>query len=450
MSEAPPGGALERNPLSGLVRNVGVLWGAETVYGGVGFVQVLIASRVLGPSDYGVAAVVLTFPLLVYSLLEPKAGQALVKFGNEQRRRGDVASLLATTRLAYVAELTAAALSVVVVAMASRWTLDRFGAPLVDTWLPVAVAAGLVLRSVTTSSSALLSMFEKFSSIARARVFAVVGRLAVLLALLKLGLRVEAVVYAYVAGLACECAWTSVAARRELRVVSEGVAAFKFRSLPQRRAIARFILFTDASGLLGVLATQLDLLVVSASAGAVQAGYYRLGREFGAVATGIVAPLQSVLYARFSRLAAHDGWTDVKRVQRWVFRMITMPSLLLAPFALPLIAAATPLVAGNAYRGAIGAVQALVLQAIVWIAFFHLRPFLFAVGRVRAWTVATAAAVVLTLSGYAAVAELESAAAVGWIRFAGMGVVLHLVAGYFSRSVTRIPRSVSDVEGMQQ
>ena len=62
------------------LRDVGPLWAAEVVVAVCAIAGVVVAARVLGTSDYGVAALALGVPQLVYSILEARGGQASVKY----------------------------------------------------------------------------------------------------------------------------------------------------------------------------------------------------------------------------------------------------------------------------------------------------------------------------------------------------------------------------------
>ncbi|MFZ8853885.1 MAG: lipopolysaccharide biosynthesis protein, partial [Armatimonadota bacterium] len=71
------------------VRHVGVLTVANGVGAVLSFVQGILVARWLGPELYGVAALVMSIPSLVYTFFDARSAEASVKFLSEFDARGE-------------------------------------------------------------------------------------------------------------------------------------------------------------------------------------------------------------------------------------------------------------------------------------------------------------------------------------------------------------------------
>jgi len=78
---------------SSMTRNVGKLGSAGVVILALGIFQSILVARWLGPKDFGIAALVLGVPALIFTFFDPQTREAVVKYlgeftttGDEQRR----------------------------------------------------------------------------------------------------------------------------------------------------------------------------------------------------------------------------------------------------------------------------------------------------------------------------------------------------------------------------
>src|SRR5437588_426705 len=93
-----------------LVRDVGVLTFANSVIAALSLVQGMLVARVLGPELYGITALVMSYPDLLYSLFDAKSVEASVKYLSEFHARGERDRVLAMCKLGYIVDFVIAAL----------------------------------------------------------------------------------------------------------------------------------------------------------------------------------------------------------------------------------------------------------------------------------------------------------------------------------------------------
>src|SRR4029453_1282456 len=74
---------------SGLVPNAGKLGGAGGVRLALGIFPSVLVARWLGPEDFGLAALVLGVPALIFTFFDPQAPEAVVKYLGEFATTGE-------------------------------------------------------------------------------------------------------------------------------------------------------------------------------------------------------------------------------------------------------------------------------------------------------------------------------------------------------------------------
>ena len=91
------------------VRDVGVLTIANGVAAVLSFMTAILVARWLGPELYGVAALLMSYPSVVYTLFDARSPEASVKYLSEFHARGERERVLAMCKLGYVVDVAIAA-----------------------------------------------------------------------------------------------------------------------------------------------------------------------------------------------------------------------------------------------------------------------------------------------------------------------------------------------------
>lgn len=408
---------------SSFARSVGVLWGAEGLTVALGLIQTAVLARMLGPSGYGVAVLVMTYANVIYTFLDPASSEAVVRYLGEflETRRFDAA--LAVTRLAYLVDGAIGLLSFVLIAASSQWAEGAIVQTTGAAWLITAFAAGLFLGSPGSTSIALLTSFGEFRTLAVARGLSVVLRTGLVLGLVASGAGVSGAVIGSAAGNVIEALLLTVLAHHAARHRLGGRWwQVNFSALTGRtREIARFIIYTECTSLLGVFSKQLDVLILGYFRNPVEVGYYRLALSFASIVDKIVRPLQSVVYPELARLAV-TAPASLLRSAAGYARRVGLPLAAVTLAVLPLVPAAVTLVAGDEFAPAARPAQLLLASATVWLAFFWLRPLLFSLGKVKLWLTNAVTVVVVSVFGFVIAAQALGAVGVAGVRLVIMGL----------------------------
>src|SRR5262245_39061821 len=308
---------------SALTRNAGKLGGAGVVVLALGIFQSVVVARWLGPKDFGVAALVLGVPALIFTFFDPQTREAVVKYLGEFTTTGETRKALAVPKLAYVIDSGLGVVGFVAVALVAPWAAAHVLhngslAPLL-----IVAAAAQATSAPADTSRAVLSSFGRFDAIAWQRGCTTVVRLVLVLMALGLGGGMSGFVYATCAAVVVDsltAAWLAHA----VLCRSLGQAWWHGRRhdvAPRLREMCDFLVFTDLTSLVAVFVKQADVVILGWIAGPVEAGYYRLARSITTPAATGTESLQSVLYPRVAQMTASSEPVDIiRRARDWFLR----------------------------------------------------------------------------------------------------------------------------------
>ncbi len=370
---------------SPFMREAGAL-GTAQVAGLIAMVvQLTVVARLLGPRSYGVLGLLLTYPSVVYTFLDARSSEAVVKYLGEFDAKGDTGAALAVPKLAYSIDGLVALLTFVLVASTAAWAQDKVIKVPGTAPLLVIYGIAIVLASPLGTSRGILSHFRCFKTLATVQIVGTLARTALVVVLVALGFGVTGAIWGSAVGLVIEGWSSALVASREVRknFGSSWRTAAHSSLRGQRRRILNFIFYTDLSSLVGVFVKQADLVILGFFRGPSEVGYYRLARSIASLADNIAIPLQAVVYPRFSRLSGLDDLRSLRKASRRYFVLVGLPLSAMALLALPFMGLAVETVAGRQYRPAVGLAQLLVVGAAAWLALFWGRPLLFALGWAR-------------------------------------------------------------------
>ena len=371
------------------VRHVGVLTVANGVGAILSFVQGILVARWLGPELYGVAALVMSVPSLVYTFFDARSAEASVKFLSEFDARGEWEKAVAMCRLGYLIDFIIAALAFLGVLAITPWASRSIVHRPELAWLLVLYASAFVFRSPQGTSSAVLAVHRRFPTIAFIQILATTVRVGLVLGLVITGWEVIGVVIGNAVGIALMGALYALAAVPLIHRSWGDVPWSSTWSVLRghRREVLRFFVYNDLSALLGMIPKQVDIVLLGYFRPAVEVGYYKLAKSLAASLGLIVSPLQSVVYPDLSRMygtgAIGSFYDKLKRLTLFVGFPLGAAVLIVIPFAHVLI----PVLADDAYAPAVPLVQALFGGYAVWLLFFALRPAYLGSGAVKQWTI---------------------------------------------------------------
>jgi O-antigen/teichoic acid export membrane protein len=397
------------------IEDATALTAANVVGAGLGFVQGLIVARWLGPEQYGVAALVMSYPSLIYTFFDAKSSDAAVKYIGQHHAESNREGALAICKLGYAVDFGIALLSFLAVAASAGWGARNVVHREAEAGLLTLYAASFLLQSLTGASYAVLTTLGRFTLIARLNIASAALRVVLVLGLTAAGWQVAGVVFGNAFAIAANGLLLWLAARSAARGAWGATPIHgDLRAIGTRlREVLSFTVFSDLNTMIGIIPKKMDLILLGYARGTEQAGYYQLAKRLAGAAYNIIAPLQSVTYPEMVRLwAAGDAGALRRRVREFSIAVG-------APLGAGGIAAAAlmpviiPPAFGEAYSPSIPATALMLIGSAVWAAFFWLRPLYLATGKVREWTAIGALTALLSLVGVAMIAPVWGCTGVG-------------------------------------
>ncbi len=249
----------------------------------LGFAGVVVLARLLSPEDFGLVAIATSWVLVIEGLSEFDVRRALVRSREEGRELFDTAWTLALGRG--------------VVASAALLAVAPFAEDRRITWALWALALAPLLDGLANPRFVLFERELVYSRVAAQTLVAALLAFAVTVGL-ALAYRSY---WALIAG--------AVASRLAHTAVSYLLRPYLPRpSLGRWREILAFSGWMSLANLVTTLSMRTDRILVGRLLGVVEAGYYFMTQRVAVLPTAeLVSPLQRVLFASYSEIAADRG-----------------------------------------------------------------------------------------------------------------------------------------------
>lgn len=427
------------------VRNVGVLTIANVVGAGLSFAQGILIARWLGPELYGVAALVMTYPGLVFTFFDARSSEASVKYLSEFHAQGDRDRVLAMCKLGYLIDLGIAAIAFLTVLFTASWASETIAHRPEAVGLIVIYAAAFIPRGLVGTSRAVLVTLGKFPLIAWIETGTTFLRVILVLGLAIAGWQVAGVVWGNTIAMAVmglvkgAIGWLMIYRHWGALPIQGKLQHLK----QQSQEIFKFLFYNNITALIGTIPKQIDTLLLGYFRSPLEVGYYQLAKNLSSIVSYFVGPLQSVTYPELSRLSGLGKISAIQnKVKKLAFQIGLPLGLTVLAFTL-LLPRGLTIFFGNEYQPAATAIQLLFLGSAIWLTFFWLKPVFMATGEMKFWASNSALVVILTLAGFAIAIPLGGYVGLAWVWLITGGLGGHLFATiylvYKWKNATAVP-----------
>ena len=367
------------------VSGTGALAASQYAGSGVNLLTFIAAARLLGPSSYGVAALIMAYPNLVRSLTSFKSASVTTRYlaGFVSTRK--VSEFESMCKLGYVVDLLNAFVAFVVIALSAIWltplVVDRPG----STTIIVAYSSSFVFSSLRGTGTAVLTSLQEFRSLAGLQLFERIIQFVLVVGLMLGGFDVAGMVLGIaltqaIGGLLfmAFATWTSKNA---------GIGPWWSAPIGQLRRswkeLGSFFGWNYIVVSFGGLMAQGPLILLGWLRGPETAGYYRLASGLVLTASHIALALGRVAYPIFSGLWAKGEIGSLKKLfERWTLRG-GLPIGLLLLLSIPTLPVLVPWTFGEIYQPMVVGLQFMMTGATMEAVFFAVRPLYYASGRAR-------------------------------------------------------------------
>jgi O-antigen/teichoic acid export membrane protein len=298
-----------------LFRSAAVLLAGNTVASGLDFLSLAITARVLGPSWLGLLVLVRAYVTVISRFLDLQSWQLLIAYGAQALERRDAAQFKRLVKFGVLLDAGTAVLGALVGVSIAHWVGARQG------WEPVTTRLAMLyslvlLVNISSAPKGVLRLFDRFDLLAGRDIATAVIKL--------IGVAAAAVGGFELAGFAAVWIATEVFGSLLLVWLGRRVLAEQgyggFLRVPLRGLTAahpkfgRFILATNANGVLKTVTEEVDTLLVGGVLGTAGAGLYKIAKQFSKVISELVGPLYQVVYPELARLWARGEVLGVRRL----------------------------------------------------------------------------------------------------------------------------------------
>ena len=375
----------KRAQKSRFLQDVGILSTSKAGEAVLSLAQAILLARLLGPEQFGVALLVMSYPSLLFAFFDARSNAATLRFVTDFSRKGQTERALAVCKLGYTIDLVVVLATFLVTLLTVSWAQTHIVKQAGTASLMIIYAVSFLSRAFGGTSSAVLTILRQFKTLAIVDLSATFVRVSLTLAFVLSGWGVSGVIWGNFLGMTLSGLVLGILASVLMLKRWNGywIRAPWTHLQREKRDIFRFLLFTDLSALAALLVKQADTVLLGYFRLPAEVGYYRLAKSLAGVISLPIGPLHSVSYQRMTRLSNHPLklWEYAKRLATNLGIPLGIVSLgvmfLLSGLALEL--------AGQSYQPVTSILHLWIVAYSVWLTFFWLRPFYFANGWTAHW-----------------------------------------------------------------
>jgi O-antigen/teichoic acid export membrane protein len=300
-----------------VTRNSGYLFSSNGISSVITAAQGFMAAVLLGPSDFAVLGMVITYASSVNRLLSFRMGELVIKYSGQYLAVGRKDQAAAVIKAAGSTEAVTSVLAYLLLVLSSQLAAVYIIKDLpTQSWINF-YAVALLLNLMTETSTAVLQVGGHFRSQAMLNlVQSVVTGVWILVVFVTHG-GLYQVLVAYLAGKAVFGLGVMALAFYWMKpLLGEDWWRAPLTLLPRRRELLSFAISTNLSGTINMIFRDSEVLWVGFFTTKLQAGYYKFALAAMNVVLMPVTAILSSSYPEVNRLVAVKAWGQLRRLLR--------------------------------------------------------------------------------------------------------------------------------------
>lgn len=318
----------EDNLLRRIVRNSSYLFGSNVISSGLGFIQGIIAIRLVGLSNWGLVVLIQTFASNINRLLSFRMSEVMIKHFGPALADNKKAEASALVKAAGLTEAAVSLLACLVLILLTPWATKIFHQDAQTAPWFIFYGSILVVNLVYETSTGILQAMHRFSNLARFTLiqavitFAMIAGTYVLYRWVAMQFLapylVPAVLLAYVVGKTYYNISLVTLALREIHVtLGAGWWRTSLEKLTGKRALVMFALNTNFNGTVNLAFRDNIPLYLGALLKTTEVAYFDIAFIFISTITLILDPFIAPTYSEIARTVAKFQWdTTLRLLQR--------------------------------------------------------------------------------------------------------------------------------------
>ena len=347
-----------------------------------GLTSVALLTRLLGPEQFGVLALIRTVASVTEAYANFNTWQAVITYGAAAMAAGKRDDVQRIIKLAMIIDVTTAAIAAVVIAGLAFVIPSVFGWSTHESVLCALYALTVLTRTAGTCDG-IFRICTAYRTQAIGDILQATSPMVAVVTAWWLHAGLDGVVIALICG---ECIGNMIDMGVSFYVAAQaGYGGWPRSSLAGARTrfpgILHFMVATNGQLTVKKTQAELDMIIVGSMLGRVASGLFKLVKQLGKVPGFVFMPFEQVLFAELSHHAAARDYTGFKRLLRRFTAIAFLGSIglwaLVAVVAGPLVHA----VAGAKFMGAVPALRVYLLAMAFMVANAPTQRALIALGR---------------------------------------------------------------------
>lgn len=409
-----------------VVSNASVLATSWYVRAGLNLLKAVIAARLLGPENYGIAALAMAYPTLIFSFVSVKSSSITTRYISSFKVLGHSDKIGSICKLGYALDFGSASIGFLLI-VTTGWWVARLVYEMPNLfWLMTVYGASLPFYSLIMTSSSIFSSLHRFQLMAGLGILCATIDFLIVAWLLWTGLGV----FGFISGTALGHVVTGIVMMGVATHLLSRHGINRWWSAPLssvmslKKELATLWSWNYLMVTLSGLAIQVPLILIGRICGTSEAGFYRLALNITVVGSYLETSLGQVIYPSLSGQWAFGEKESISRsLRHWTLKGgIALCALML--FTVPFFPMLIPLLFGQSYSPMVVGAQLMMLGEAISALFFWTTSFYYASGKIAFWTKAYGL--------YTTVVIGLGTVFMSWWGFSGLAASIALIKAMFS------------------
>lgn len=305
-----------------IITNSGHLLSGNVVSAGLGFVQGVLAARLVGAIEWGLVGTVMLFATNINRLLSFRMNEVVIQRLGTAIANGKNVPGVAAVKAAMLTEAITSLLAFLVLMLLAPWAAITFGKDPHST--PLFLLYGLIILSniTTESSTGVLQSLRRFDVITRINITQSLFTASIIFYAFFTQGSIFEIILAFTVGKTINGLGLMLFALRQMHhTFGDDWWKTSLRDLPELRGMIGFMLNTNLNGTVYLFTRDTVLLILAALLNTAEVGYFRVAQSLINLIMLPLDPLIGPTYAEISRTVALKDWAATRRVLRRISLM---------------------------------------------------------------------------------------------------------------------------------
>jgi len=314
--------------LKRVVRNSSYMFGSNVASSLLGFIQTIIAVRLIGVTSWGLVATIQTFASNINRFLSFRMSEVVIKHLAPSLAEDKKQEAAALVKAAGITEAVTSLVAFLILVLLAPWASRTFARDV--TTAPLYIFYGLILLSnlIYETSTGVLQATHRYDHLARIGLiesvitFILMGAIYVLYrwsSLMPAAHLLVAILLVYVLGKTYQNISQVILAIRELNhIIGSGWWRISTRALTGKRSLVLFALNTNLNGTVNLFFRDNIVLYLAMLVSTTAVGYFKVAMTLVIPITLILDPMIAPTYTEIARTIAKVQWEVTFRLLKQI------------------------------------------------------------------------------------------------------------------------------------